>query len=94
MSRTKYTGVTKDPTTGKYMYYFKAGVDLATGKPYQERRRGFDTAKEAFEARTQAMNKVQSRGGVKHTQLTFREFMDKIFIPEYYSSVREDIIKR
>lgn len=76
------------------MYYFKAGVDLATGKPYQERRRGFDTAKEAFEARTQAMNKVQSRGGVKHTQLTFKEFMEKIFIPEYQSSVRLDIMNR
>lgn len=94
MSRTKYTGVNKDPITGKYMYYFKAGVDLATGKAYQERRRGFDTAKEAFEARTKAMNKVQSRGGIKHTQLTFKDFMEKIFIPEYQTSVRQDIINR
>ncbi len=31
---------------------FKAGVDLATGKPYQERRRGFENRKEALEART------------------------------------------
>lgn len=38
MSKTRYTGVTKDDKTGKYTYYFKAGVDLATGKPYQERR--------------------------------------------------------
>ena len=50
MSKTRYTGVTKDDKTGKYTYYFKAGVDLATGEPYQERRRGFQTAKEAFEA--------------------------------------------
>ena len=57
MSKTRYTGVTKDDKTGKYTYYFKAGVDLATGKPYQERRRGFETAKEAFEARTRALNK-------------------------------------
>ena len=35
MSKTRYTGVTKDDKTGKYTYYFKAGVDLATGKPYQ-----------------------------------------------------------
>ena len=48
MASTKYTGVSKDKSTGKYMYYFKAGVDLATGKPYQERRRGYDTAKQAF----------------------------------------------
>ena len=41
MSKTRYTGVTKDDKTGKYTYYFKAGVDLATGKPYQERRPRF-----------------------------------------------------
>ena len=41
MAKSRYTGVSKDEITGKYMYYFKAGVDLATGKPYQERRRGF-----------------------------------------------------
>lgn len=76
------------------MYYFKAGVDLATGKPYQERRRGFNTAKEAFEARTKAMTKVQSRGGVKYTQLTFKEFVEKIFLPEYMSVVQLDIMNR
>ena len=64
MSKTRYTGVTKDDKTGKYTYYFKAGVDLATGKPYQERRRGFQTAKEAFEARTRALNKVQQQGSI------------------------------
>lgn len=65
MSKTRYTGVTRDDKTGKYTYYFKAGVDLATGKPYQERRRGFETAKEAFEARTRALNKVHQKGGIK-----------------------------
>ena len=47
---SKYTGVTKDPKTGTYSYYFKAGVDLATGKPFQKRKRGFPTAKAAHEA--------------------------------------------
>ena len=94
MANSRYTGVSKDPKTGKYMYYFKAGTDLATGKPYQERRRGFNTAKEAFEARTKAMKKVHGRGGVKHTQLTFKEFMEVIFIPEYLSTVRPDIMDR
>ena len=75
MSKTRYTGVTKDDKTGKYTYYFKAGVDLATGKPYQERRRGFQTAKEAFEARTRALNKIQQKGGIKHTQWTFKQFI-------------------
>ena len=80
MSKTRYTGVTKDDKTGKYTYYFKAGVDLATGKPYQERRRGFETAKEAFEARTRALNKVQQKGGIKHTQWTFKQFMEEVFM--------------
>ena len=79
MSKTRYTGVTKDDKTGKYTYYFKAGVDLATGKPYQERRRGFETAKEAFEARTRALNKVQQKGGIKHTQWTFKQFYGRSF---------------
>ncbi|MGM9884697.1 tyrosine-type recombinase/integrase [Streptococcus hyointestinalis] len=91
MGRTRYTGVTKDETTGKYMYYFKAGVDLATGKPYQERRRGFDTAKEAFEARTEAMSKVQRQGGVKHTQMTFQLFVEKLFKPHYYATRQANI---
>ena len=80
MSKTRYTGVTKDDKTGKYTYYFKAGVDLATGKPYQERRRGFQTAKEAFEARTRALNKIQQKGGIKHTQWTFKQFMEEVFM--------------
>lgn len=78
MSKTRYTGVTKDDKTGKYTYYFKAGIDLATGKPYQERRRGFQTAKEAFEARTRALNKVQQQGSIKHTQWTFKQFMEEV----------------
>lgn len=94
MSKTRYTGVTRDDKTGKYTYYFKAGVDLATGKPYQERRRGFQTAKEAFEARTRALNKVHQKGGIKHTQWTFKQFMDEVFIPNYYATTSPDIERR
>lgn len=94
MSKTRYTGVTKDDKTGKYTYYFKAGVDLATGKPYQERRRGFETAKEAFEARTRALNKVHQKGGIKHTQWTFKQFMDEVFIPNYYATTSPDLERR
>lgn len=94
MARQRYTGVTKDPKTGKYMYYFKAGVDMATGKPYQERRRGFNTAKEAHEARTLSMSKIHKKGRIKYTQMTFKEFLDIIFIPDYYSAKVDDIEKR
>ena len=94
ISKTRYTGVTKDDKTGKYTYYFKAGVDLATGKPYQERRRGFQTAKEAFEARTSALNKVQQKGRIKHTQWTFKQFMEEVFMPNYYATTSPDLERR
>lgn len=94
MSKTKYTGVTKDEKTGKYAYYFKSGVDLATGKPYQERRRGFSTAKEAFEARTKSMNKIQQKGGIKYTSWTFKQFMEELFIPNFYATTSEDIERK
>lgn len=87
MSRTNYTGVTKDEKTGKYTYYFKSGVDRATGKPYQERRRGFRTAKEAHEARIKSMKKVHDMGGMPYTQMSLSQFIDEIYLPDYLSRV-------
>lgn len=94
MAKTRYTGVTKDEKTGKFAYYFKSGVDLATGKPYQEHRRGFATAKEAFEARTRAMNKVQQKGAIKYTNWTYKQFMEEIFMPNFYSTTSLDIERK
>lgn len=87
MSKTSYTGVTKDDKTGKYMYYFKAGIDRATGKAYQERRRGFRTAKEAHEARIKAMKKVHDMGGVAYSQMSFEQFIDEIYLPDFFARV-------
>ncbi|QDK70159.1 site-specific integrase [Lactococcus protaetiae] len=87
MSKTSYTGVTKDDKTGKYMYYFKSGIDRATGKSYQERRRGFRTAKEAHEARIKAMKKVHDMGGMAYSQMTFEQFIDEIYLPDFFARV-------
>ena len=87
MSKTSYTGVTKDDVTGKYLYYFKSGVDRATGKPYQERKRGFKTAKEAHEARIKAIKKVHDMGGMTHVNMSFEQFIDDIYLPDYLSRV-------
>ncbi|MGX7047509.1 site-specific integrase [Pseudolactococcus piscium] len=87
MSKTSYTGVTKDDVTGKYLYYFKSGVDRATGKPYQERKRGFKTAKEAHEARIKAIKKVHDMGGMTHANMSFEQFIDDIYLPDYLSRV-------
>ncbi len=94
MAKTRYTGVTKDEKIGKFAYYFKSGVDLATGKPYQEHRRGFATAKEAFEARTRAMNKVQQKGAIKYTNWTYKQFMEEIFMPNFYLTTSLDIERK
>lgn len=85
----KYTGVTLDKKTGKYMYYVKLGIDRVTGKIVQERRRGFDTAKEAFEARTQSLKDYQDMGGISDSHMTYEKFMREYYIPEYKGSVRE-----
>lgn len=87
MSKTSYTGVTKDDKTGKYMYYFKAGIDRATGKAYQERRRGFRTAKEAHEARIKAMKKIHDMGGMAYSQMSFEQFIDEIYLPDFFARV-------
>lgn len=87
MSKTSYTGVTKDDVTGKYLYYFKSGVDRATGKAYQERKRGFKTAKEAHEARIKAIKKVHDMGGMTHANMSFEQFIDDIYLPDYLSRV-------
>lgn len=87
MSKTSYTGVTKDDKTGKYMYYFKAGIDRATGKAYQERRRGFRTAKEAHEARIKAIKKVHDMGGMAYSQMSFEQFIDEIYLPDFFARV-------
>ena len=74
---------------GNILIILKLGVDLATGKPYQERRRGFQTAKEAFEARTRALNKVQQKGSIKHTQWTFKQIYGRSIYAKllrYYES--------
>ena len=85
----KYTGVTLDKKTGKYMYYVKLGIDRVTGKLVQERRRGFDTAKEAFEARTQSLKDYQDMGGISDSHMTYEKFMTEYYIPEYQGSVRQ-----
>lgn len=87
MGKTSYTGVTKDEKTGKYLYYFKAGIDRATGKPYQERKRGFKTAKEAHEARIKSMKKIHDMGGMAYSQMTFSQFIDELYLPDYLSRV-------
>lgn len=85
--RTKYVGVYQDLSTKKFGCSVKLGTDRATGKTIQEHRRGFRTASEAHEARTTVLKKKQDLGSLSNANMTYEQFMDKYYIPEYRNGV-------
>lgn len=87
--KTKYVGVYQDLITKKFGYRVKLGTDRATGKAIQEHRRGFRTAGEAHEARTAAMKKKHDLGALSNANMTYSDFMDKYYIPEYRNGVED-----
>lgn len=54
----------------------------------------FKLQKKPFEARTRALNKVQQKGSIKHTQWTFKQFMEEVFMPNYYATTSLDLERR
>ncbi|MFJ5767314.1 Arm DNA-binding domain-containing protein [Lysinibacillus sp. NPDC093210] len=48
----KITGVYKDKQSGKWYYSVSLGLDAVTGKRIRKVRRGFNSQKEAYEAKT------------------------------------------
>lgn len=85
--KTKYVGVYQDLNTKKFGYRVKLGTDRATGKTITEHRRGYRTAGEAHEARTSALKKKQDLGSLSNANMTYGQFMDKYYIPEYRNGV-------
>ena len=85
--KTKYVGVYQDLVTKKFGYRVKLGTDRATGKAIHEHRRGFRTANEAHEARTTALKKKQDLGALSNANMSYLDFMDKYYIPEYRNGV-------
>jgi integrase len=87
--RTKYVGVYQDLKTKKYGYRVKLGSDQVTGKAIQEHRRGFRTASEANEARTTALKQKQDLGALSNAQMSYYDFLEKYYIPEYRNGVED-----
>lgn len=85
--KTKYVGVYQDMSTKRYGYRVKLGTDKVTGKAIHEHRRGFRTASEAHEARTTALKKKQDLGALSNANMSYLDFMNKYYIPEYRNGV-------
>ncbi|SEN61693.1 Site-specific recombinase XerD [Paenisporosarcina quisquiliarum] len=84
----KITGVYRDKNTGKWYYSVSLGFDAVTGKRIRKVRRGFNTQKEAYEAKTSELKSAQDMGQISNVGMHFNTFMEQLFIPEYKSKVQ------
>lgn len=82
----KITGVYKDKN-GTWYYSFSFGFDPKTGKKNRILKRGFRTQSEAAKARTAALNEIHVHDIKTTANLTYKQFMNDIFIPEYRTQV-------
>ncbi|MCG3796874.1 site-specific integrase [Bacillus toyonensis] len=83
----KITGIYKNKSTGKWYYSVSLGFDKITGKRIRKFRRGFDTQKEAYEAKTEELKNAQDMGQLSNTGLSYTSYMDQLFLPDYKSRV-------
>lgn len=90
--RTNYPGVYKESQTGNYTYRFRYGKSRLTGKPIQIHKRGFLTAKAADVARTLAKTEMGKMQNQNIRRMTFANFTNDIFLPDYYSRVNQRLV--
>lgn len=84
----KLTGVYKDKKTGKWYYSISLGFDAVTGKRIRKFRRGFNSQKEAYEAKTAELKASQDMGKISNSGMDYSTFLEQLFIPEYKSKVQ------
>ncbi|WP_283749665.1 tyrosine-type recombinase/integrase [Bacillus mycoides] len=84
----KITGVYKDKNTGKWYYSVSLGFDTVTGKRIRKVRRGFNTQKEAYEAKTAELKAAQDMGKIANSGLDYASYMEQLFLPDYKSRVQ------
>lgn len=95
MTTTKYSGVYKNEKNGKYYYSIELGVDKITGKRIQKKSsrsqsgETFLTAKKAFEEATRIRKEYHQVQSYKNYKLTYRQFMENIYLPYYKAEVEE-----
>lgn len=92
MATTKYTGVFVDKQ-GKYYYETELGTDRITGKRLRKKSRKdrlgkpFLSAREAYKELTRVKAEYHKVHAYSNYNMTYRQFMDENYIPNYRSSV-------
>lgn len=92
---TRYPGVYKDET-GKFFYQTELGIDRVTGKRVRKKGRKdhlgtpFSSARAAHIELTRVKREYHKINCYANYQLTYRQFMETIYIPFYRSNVQEN----
>lgn len=92
---TKYPGVFKDTKSGYYFYQTELGTDRISGKRIRRKSRKdrngktFTTALSANKELTRIKKEYYEINSYSNYQMTYAEFMDKIYVPAYKTEVEE-----
>lgn len=96
---TKYAGVFKDLKSGHYFYQTELGTDRVTGKRVRKKARKdstgkpFLTASEANKELTRIKREYHKVNSYANYKMTYKEFMDNVYIPFYKTDVEESTFK-
>ncbi|MDR0899680.1 MAG: tyrosine-type recombinase/integrase [Lactobacillaceae bacterium] len=94
MATTQYAGVFQD-AKGQYFYEASLGIDRMTGKRIKKKSRKsqngkkFSSAKEAYKELTRVRNEFFQANGYSNYNMTFKQFMDDVYLPFYETDVLE-----
>ncbi|MEG0552939.1 tyrosine-type recombinase/integrase [Carnobacterium divergens] len=94
MAKTKYPGVRTDDK-GRFFYETELGVDKVSGKRIRKKGRTtqngktFTSAYEAYKELTRIKNEYHQTQGYSNYNMTYKQFMDNVYIPYYQSDVEE-----
>ncbi|WP_242227304.1 tyrosine-type recombinase/integrase [Bacillus cereus group sp. BfR-BA-01315] len=89
----KLTGIYKDKKTGKWYYSVSLGFDAITGKRIRKVRRGFNSQKEAYEAKTEELKNAQEMGQLSNSSMDYATYIEQLFLPDYKSRVETTTYK-
>lgn len=89
----KLTGIYKDKNTGKWYYSVSLGFDAITGKRIRKVRRGFNSQKEAYEAKTEELKSAQEIGQLSNSGINYATYIEQLFLPDYKARVETTTYK-
>lgn len=95
MSRTRYPGVYKNKSNGRFFYNIELGVDKITGKRIQKKGsrtnngEPFLTARAAHKEATRIRGEYHDVHQYKNYNMTYGQFMKDIYLPIYKGNVEE-----